>query len=132
LSDDDCIRQETQTIADAFRGLSEVALAIPTLAAIQRGATTGAIALEKQATDLIASNGGRNRVTLRSPSHQLDVDLAGKAHAGIPTPHTKISPRNWSAPSRYQPAYNTSARQSTVRPATQADIRLVRRFLERR
>src|SRR5690606_1515812 len=50
--------------------------------------------LEQQAEDLVSLNGGRNRVTLRSPSQQLEVDLQGRAHGGIPTPHTKVSERN--------------------------------------
>ena len=91
----------------------------------------GAVPLEKQAADLIPLNGGRNRVTLRSEGQQLDVDLAGKAHNGIPTPHTKVSPRNTQAPEHLQPIYNTSEKQSTLRPATQEDIRTVRRYLER-
>ncbi|NWC00538.1 RHS domain-containing protein [Pseudomonas gingeri] len=90
-----------------------------------------AVSLEKQAADLIPLNGGKNRVTLRSEKSQLDVDLAGKAHNGIPTPHTKDSPRNFQAPESLQPAYNTTERKSTLQPTTQDDIRTVRRFLER-
>lgn len=83
--------------------------------------------LTEQAADLVPLNGGRNRITLRSPSQQMEVDLAGKAHGGVPTPHTKVSPLNPRAPN--QPAYNT--KNSPVEPATQQDIRTVRRFLER-
>ena len=79
-----------------------------------------------QAADLIPLNRGRNRVTLRSPSRQLEVDLAGKSHGGIPTPHKKVSPLNPRAPT--QPAYHT--RNSPVEPVTQQDIRTVRRYLE--
>lgn len=83
--------------------------------------------LTEQAADLVPLNGGRNRVTLRSPSQQMEVDLAGKSHGGVPTPHTKVSPLNPRAPN--QPAYNT--KNSPVEPATQQDIRTVRRYLER-
>jgi RHS repeat-associated protein len=83
--------------------------------------------LAEQAADLVSLNGGRNRVTIRSPSQQMEVDLAGKAHGGVPTPHTKVSPLNPQAPN--QPAFNT--RNSPVTPATQQDIRTVRRYLER-
>lgn len=93
--------------------------------------TREAVPLERQALDLIPLNAGRNRVTLRSESTQLDVDLAGKAHNGIPTPHTKVSPRNTRAPEHLQPVYNTTEKQSTLRPTSQEDIRTVRRYLER-
>lgn len=83
--------------------------------------------LKDQAADLIPQNANRHRVTLRSPSQKMEVDPAGKAHGGIPTPHTKVSPRNYKAPN--QPAYNT--KNAPVRPATQQDIRTVRRYLER-
>jgi len=83
--------------------------------------------LTEQAADLVPLNGGRNRVTLRSPSQQMEVDLAGKTHGGVPTPHTKVSPLNPRAPN--QPAFNT--KNSPVEPATQQDIRTVRRYLER-
>ena len=83
--------------------------------------------LTDQAADLVSKNGGKHRVTLRSPSQKMEVDLAGKSHGGIPTPHTKVSPSNPMAPK--QPAYNT--KNSPVRPATQQDIRTVRRYLER-
>ena len=87
--------------------------------------------LKDQAADLVPANGNKNRVTLRSENQQLEIDLAGKDHAGIPTPHTKVSPRNHNAPERLQPAYNTSEKKSTLRPSTQEDIRTARRYLER-
>lgn len=91
------------------------------------GTTARTKSLREQAADLIPRNANRHRVRLRSPSQQMDIDLAGRAHAGIPTPHTRVSPRNLRAPN--QPAYNI--RKSPVRPATQQDIRNVRRYLER-
>lgn len=102
-------------------------------AATAEGAAASRVApsIERQAADLVSQNGGRNRVTLRSPSQQHEVDLSGKAHNGIPTPHTKVSPRNAQAPERVQPAYNTSDSKSALRPSTQEDIRTVRKYLER-
>ena len=94
-------------------------------------AAKGAVSLEKQAAELIPLNAGKSRVTLRSEGQKMEVDLAGKAHNGIPTPHTKLSPRNGQSPEHLQPAYNTSEAKSTVRAATQEDIRTVRRYLER-
>lgn len=55
------------------------------------------------------------------------MDLAGRSHGGIDTPHTKVSPRNLDAPN--QPAYNTKG--ADVRDASQEDIRTVRRYLDR-
>ena len=80
-----------------------------------------------QADDLVGNNGGKNRVTLRSPSCKIEVDLAGKAHGGVPAPHTKVSPRNLNAPN--QPAYNTKG--AAARAATQQDIRMIRKYLKR-
>ncbi|ODS22392.1 hypothetical protein AB835_14415 [Candidatus Endobugula sertula] len=87
--------------------------------------------IKDQAADLVPANANKNRVTLRYDKQQLEIDLAGKDHAGIPTPHTKVSPRNTRAPDHLQPAYNTSERKSTLRPSTQQDIRTARRYLER-
>lgn len=86
--------------------------------------------LQEQAADLVPLNNGRSRVTLDSPSQRMEVDLTGKPHAGVPTPHTKASERNTRAPESVQPAYNT--KKAETKPATQEDIRTVRRALERR
>jgi RHS repeat-associated protein len=110
-----------------------VGLALPVVpavagASVRAARTTTPIKnLAERAADLLPLNGGRNRVTLRSTHQQMEVDLAGKSHGGVPTPHTRVSQLNPRAPN--QPAYNT--RNSTVEPATQQDIRTVRRFLER-
>ena len=82
--------------------------------------------LDKEAADLVSLNKERHRVTLRSPSQKMEVDLAGKSHGEVPTPHTKVSPRNLDAPN--QPAYNT--KNSPVVEATQKDIRTVRKYLQ--
>jgi len=84
--------------------------------------------IKSQAEELIPKNANKNRITLRSPSQKLEIDLAGKEHAGVPTPHTKNSPRNLKAPK--QPAYNT--KNSPVKPTTQQEIRTVRKYLERK
>ncbi len=93
-------------------------------AELANGATKS---LKDQASGLVAKNGGKNRVTMRSPSQKVETDLAGKSHGGIETPHTKISERNVNAPN--QPAYNTKS--ATVQPSTQQDIRTARRYLEK-
>ncbi len=86
--------------------------------------------LKNQAADLVSLNNGKHRVTLRSEKQQLEIDLAGKSHEGIPTPHTKVSPRNTQAPENLQPAFNTSNKHSTTRASTQEEIRAARKFLE--
>jgi len=82
--------------------------------------------LDDQAADLVKLNEGRNRVTLRSPSTKLDIDLAGREHGGVPTPHTKTSARNMRAPN--QPTYNT--KNAPVTPTTQQEMRIVRKYLK--
>ena len=83
--------------------------------------------LKEQATSLVKQDGGKARATLRSPSTKVEIDLVGKGHNSIPTPHTKVSPLNPMAPN--QPAYNTKSAE--VLPATQEDIRMARRYLEK-
>lgn len=87
-----------------------------------------------QIKSLIELNNNQNRVTLRSTSQKLEVDLAGKSHfdktsgVNIPTPHTKTSTVNPSAPKSLGIQYNTT--NGVLRPATIFDLRTVRRFLE--
>ncbi|MGC0120131.1 RHS repeat-associated core domain-containing protein [Pseudoalteromonas piscicida] len=83
--------------------------------------------IKKQATALVKENGNKNRVTMRSPSQKVEIDLDGKAHNGVPTPHTKTSTRNLQAPN--QPAYNTKDADTTR--TTQKEIRAARKFLEK-
>ena len=91
--------------------------------------------VQQQASELVASNGNKNRVTLRSQKFQMEVDLQGQAHNYkgnvIETPHTKISPRNTKAPASQQPAYNTSKKHAEYHSTTQQEIRLVRKYLEK-
>jgi RHS repeat-associated protein len=110
------IAKQVETITDAIDNPIAKTLGSP------------AKSLTEQAADLVSLNGGRNRVTLRSPNQQIEVDLVGKSHGGVSTPHTKVSSLNPLAPN--QPSYNT--KNSPVNPSTQQDIRTVRRYLERK
>jgi hypothetical protein len=89
--------------------------------------------LVEQGASLVKENGGKNRVTLRTVSEKVEVDLAGKAHfdkatgKSIPTPHTKVSPLNPKAPN--QPSYNSG--KATTEATTQQEIRTVRKYLEK-
>jgi len=90
---------------------------------------TGAPPLKDQAAEIAHGlNDGKSRVELRSPSQQKTVDLIGKDHGGVETPHVKVAERNKLAPTP-DPKYNTSSAPTV--PATQEDIRLVRKYLER-
>ncbi|MFT4926263.1 MAG: RHS repeat-associated protein, partial [Phenylobacterium sp.] len=87
---------------------------------------------KEQAAELKSENGDKVRVTLRSEKIQLEVDLEGKPHNGVDTPHTKESPRNEKAPEHLQPAYNTSEKKSKTTSTTQAQLRAVRKHLKKR
>ncbi len=132
------------TLAEKGLALAELALDVATginskdisaarnaIEGVSGDAGKGGASLQKQAADLIPMNDGKSRVTLRSEGQKMEVDLAGRDHRGIATPHTKISPRNTEAPAHKQPVYNTSEEKSTTRAATQQDIRTVRRYLEK-
>ena len=112
-------------------GLGKLASApIAGLSAWSKAGVRAARRLDTQG-ERLANLAGQHRVTLHSPSVRMEVDLAGKPHAKIPTPHTKLSPRNFSAPPTHKRKYNTSRKHATVKPSTQQDIRTIRRFLER-
>lgn len=91
--------------------------------------------IEQQASELVSSNGNKNRVTLRSEKAQMDVDLRGDPHyysgGYIETPHTKVSPRNTQAPLSRQPSYNTGKKHSEYHCSTQQEIRMIRKYLEK-
>ncbi|MCR9139465.1 MAG: hypothetical protein NXI27_25920 [Alphaproteobacteria bacterium] len=78
-----------------------------------------------------ATQAGRNRVELYSPSVRMDIDLVGRDHAVIKTPHSRLSSRNTQAPPGMKPMYNTSTGKSVLRSSTQEDIRLARKYLSR-
>ena len=120
--------QLANAVRDTVRGALNPLRTVKNIARLARVVAKRAPkSLKDQAADLIPQNANKNRVTLRSPSQKMEVDLSGRAHGDVPTPHTKVSPRNLKAPN--QPAFNT--KNSPVRPTTQQDIRTVRRFLER-
>ncbi|NQZ12142.1 MAG: hypothetical protein HRT35_33745, partial [Algicola sp.] len=90
------------------------------------------LSIQDQAAELIPQNGNKSRVTLTSVNVKLDIDLDGRAHNGVETPHTKISQRNKKAPAHLGPKYNSTERQSTTRSTTQAEIRAARKYLKKR
>ncbi len=90
---------------------------------------------EQQTASLVTQNGGKSRITLRSPSVQKEVDLKGDPHFDKPTdqyiqtPHTHSSELNPRAPN--QPQYNTSQSQQTTTATSQQEIRAARKYLEK-
>ena len=93
--------------------------------------------IKEQAEDLVAANGGKNRVIPRSEKAQTDVDLRGEAHfdkkttTTYDTPHTKTSPRNTHAPVNQGARYNTTEKHANYNNTTQKEIRTVRKYLEK-
>ncbi|MCX7512677.1 RHS repeat-associated core domain-containing protein [Frateuria sp. STR12] len=117
-------------VAGAIKGGAALATRFVANRAIEEGAELAGGAsksLKEQAADLISKNGGRNRVAIETPAQKIEIDLAGKSHGGIETPHVKVSQRNLNAPN--QPAYNTKSAQ--VRSATQEDIDMAKNHLDR-
>ena len=83
--------------------------------------------LTQQADDLVKLNGGKNSVTLRTPTKQVRYDLAGKAHNGVPTPHKQVYNKNF-----YQGQVRSITRASKdAIPMTQQEVRMIRKYLQR-
>lgn len=138
-------RQDPKTVGEAFlktagnglKAMSVVPAPTQTLGVLAKtgvGAgvkTTLGKTLVEQGADLAKANKG-NRVTMRSEKIKVEADVAGKSHinkdtkAVVPTPHVKISPRNFKAPK--QPAYNTKGIEPV--PMTQAQIRMAKKYIE--
>lgn len=101
-----------------------------TAAAARGAAATGGPAatkrtpqtLAERGADLVARNGGKNRVPISTPNGRMNIDLAGKPHnvngVNVPTPN---GPRSGQVGSR--------SRLGDIRPATDQDLRIVDRYL---
>jgi len=87
---------------------------------VKGGATVRRVALA------IRDRIGRNRVSIRTPSGFKNVDLAGRTHRGVPTPHTQQVTLHTGPNGRV----NTS--KGPVRPAKMQDLREVETVLQGR
>jgi len=91
---------------------------------------TAAQTLDQRAADLVTRNGGRNRVSIKTPNGRVNIDLQGRPHGGVDTPHV-VEFRDNIIPSG--PRAGQVGNRSPVgptRPATNSDLRIVDRFLK--
>src|SRR5690606_4034874 len=109
-------------------GITKAGLKFAGRQGLKNTANTLRRTLDDEAKNLVKLNGGRNRVTLRTDKFRLDIDLQGRSHGPIATPHTKLSLRNMQAPGN-KVVYNTTNKQALLEGSTIQDLRLVRRYL---
>jgi hypothetical protein len=90
-----------------------------------RGAKAGREVLHRAAGEL-AERAGRNSVSIGTVSGVKRVDLVGRSHGGVPTPHV----HNYRIHTNPETGVSRLSRDGAVRPATAQDLREVRRVLE--
>jgi hypothetical protein len=92
-------------------------------------ASRAAPSLEAQAAQIKTElNGGRNSVTIKTPGGQTRYDLQGRAHGGVPTPHSQSYANNV-VNGRVMSVTRIS---KNATPMNQQDIRIARKYLERK
>ncbi|WP_324713230.1 RHS repeat-associated core domain-containing protein [Flavobacterium columnare] len=84
--------------------------------------------LVEQGADLVKKNGGKNSVTIETATQKIRYDLAGKAHGGVPTPHMQVYNKNFV--DGVQKSVSRATRDAI--PMLQKDIRLIRKYLEKK
>ena len=84
--------------------------------------------LASQAKELVNLNSNKNSVTIGTATQKIRFDLAGKAHGGIPTPHSQTYNKNMV--DGVTKSVSRASKQAVE--MTQAEIRMVCQFLEGR
>jgi len=115
------IFSKLKTLGIAFKGLSQVGNKI------RRGTKQS---LEQRAADLVKRNDGRNRVSILRPDGRTNIDLQGKAHGNVPTPHVQDFKNNIIQSGPRVGQIGSRSKAGDIRPATFEDLRIVDRFLK--
>ena len=86
--------------------------------------------LEQRAADLVKRNNEKNRVSITHPSGRTNIDLQGKTHGNVPTPHVEEFKNNIIPRGPRVGEIGSRSKVGDTRPATAADLRIVDRFLK--
>jgi hypothetical protein len=123
----------TAVAADAAGGAAGVMVGASVGAVVQGqpaqanfSAASGASKSVGEMADDLSGQLGKNSVSFRTPNKVGHIDLKGKAHGGVPTPHVQERALHTG------PNGRTNLGRQTTRPATKQDIRTARVLEDRR
>lgn len=95
---------------------------------LEGGAADGK-SIGERAQELKGKNGGRSRVHVPVEGGAVQVDLDGKAHGGVETPHVQEWQDNVIPSGPRAGEVGSRSKVGDVRPATQEDLDLVEQHL---